>query len=240
MTNQRRGLLIDLSHTIEDGMITYPGLPGPVIGEHLSREDSRTRYREGTEFQIGKIELVGNTGTYLDSPFHRYAAGKDLSDLPLDSLADLDAVVVRPDITRSRAIEAESFSGTDLLGRAVLIDSGWSKHWRTPQYCLGHPDLTEDAARFLAKAGARLVGIDSPNIDSTDDGSRQVHTILLGADIPVVEHLCNPDQAPDSGFRFLAVPSKIRSFASLPRASLRHPQGRNCLTYRFAGSNDEL
>jgi arylformamidase len=216
MADQRRERLIDLSHAIEQGMTTYPGLPGPVIGDHLSREDSRSHYSEGAEFQIGKIEMIGNTGTYLDSPFHRYAAGRDLSELPLESVANLDAVVFRHDISAGRAIDSQSLSGTDVLGKALLIDSGWSKHWRTEQYCIGYPYLTEDAAWFLAKMGARLVGIDSPNIDSTDDGRRPAHTILLGADILIVEHLCNLDQIPDSGLRFFAVPPRIGSFGSFP------------------------
>src|ERR1051325_4823251 len=159
--------LIDVSHTIEDGMITYKGLPGPVICDYLSREQSRSVYAEGTEFQIGKIEMVANTGTYLDSPFHRYADGKDLSALPLSSLADLEAVVIRFQDDGERAIDASRFEGLDVRGKAVLIDTGWDRHWRSEQYFEGHPFLKMEAAQFLTDAGATLVGIDSLNIDDT-------------------------------------------------------------------------
>src|ERR1700731_3684304 len=172
--------LIDLSHTIEHGLVTYKGLPAPIICDYLSREASRKHYAPGTEFQIGKIEMVANTGTYVDAPFHRFAAGKDLAGLPLSSLAALDAVVFHPDLSRGRAIEAEALSGHAVSGRAVLIHTGWSRHWATERYFEGHPFLTAGAARFLAERGAVLVGIDSLNIDSIDDGSRPVHTVLLG------------------------------------------------------------
>jgi arylformamidase len=181
-------MLIDLSHTIEHGLVTYRGLPAPVVCDFLSREHSRAHYAPGTEFQIGRIDMVANTGTYVDSPFHRFAEGKDLAALDLASLADLDALVVRPDVS-GRAIDASAFAGLDVRGRAVLVETGWDRHWTTPQYFEGHPFLTEDAARSLVAAGAVLVGIDSLNIDDTDDGRRPVHTALLGADIPIVEHL---------------------------------------------------
>jgi kynurenine formamidase len=208
--------MLDLSHTIENGMITYKGLPAPIICDYLSREQSRQHYAEGTEFQIGKIELVANTGTYLDSPFHRYADGKDLADLDLAVLADLDGVVVRVAGAGSRAITRAAVGDLDVRGKAVLVHTGWATHWRTDQYFEGHPFLTEDAATHLANAGAVLVGIDSLNIDDTADGCRPVHTILLGANIPIVEHMCGLEQLPEAGFRFFAVPAKVQGFGSFP------------------------
>ena len=208
--------LIDVSHTVEDGMITYRGLPGPVISDHLSREASRSRYAPGTEFQIGKIEMVANTGTYLDSPFHRYADGQDLSELPLTSLVNLDGVVVRVTGSSTRAIAREAFRNLAVKGKAVLVHTGWNVHWRTERYPEGHPFLTQDVADYLAQAGAVLVGIDSFNIDDTADGSRPVHSILLGAGIPIVEHLRGLEQLPDTGFKFFAVPVKVKGFGTFP------------------------
>lgn len=208
-------MYIDLSHTIEHGMITYRGLPPPVISEFLSREASRIHYAAGTEFQIGRIEMVANTGTYLDSPFHRFSGGKDLTELPLASVANLEGIVVRiPD--GGRAIERSAFEGVPVTGKAVLIHTGWSKHWRTERYFEQHPFLTRAAAEFLVASRAALVGIDSLNIDSTDDGTRPAHTLLLHAEIPIVEHLCNLDALPESGFRFFAVPVKIKNMGSFP------------------------
>jgi kynurenine formamidase len=205
--------LLDLSHTVEDGMITYKGLPAPIICDYLSRERSRQLYAEGTEFQIGKIEMVANTGTYLDSPFHRYADGKDLSELDLAALVDLDGVVVR---AAGRAITRAAFGELDIRGKAVLVHTGWAAHWRTDQYFEGHPYLTEDAATHLANAGAALVGIDSFNIDDTADGRRPVHTILLGAEIPIVEHMRGLEQLPEAGFKFFAAPVKVKGFGTFP------------------------
>lgn len=207
--------LIDLSHTVEDGMITYQGLPAPVICDYLSRGASREHYSGETEFHIGKIEMVANTGTYVDSPFHRFADGIDLAGLPLDSLADLPGIVVRA-TESGPAIGMESFRGLDLKGRAVLVHTGWSRHWRTDQYFKGHSFLTGEAAAYIMEAGAGLVGIDSLNIDDTNDGSRPVHTQLLHANIPICEHLCNLEQLPDSGFRFHAVPVKVKAFGTFP------------------------
>lgn len=207
---------IDVSHAIEHGMITYKGLPPPVIRDYLSRVESKTRYAEGTEFQIGKIEMVANTGTYIDSPFHRYAAGKDLSRLPLSSIADLDGLVVRQTERKARAIDADVFKGLRLKNRAVLVHTGWAKHWRTDQYAEGHPFLTGGAAQFLVVQGVSLVGIDSFNIDDASDGTRPAHTLLLGAEIPIVEHLCNLEALPDEGFTFFAVPVKVKEFGSFP------------------------
>jgi kynurenine formamidase len=207
--------LIDVCHSIEDGMITYKGLPAPVIGDYLSREDSHTRYAPGTEFHIGKIDMIANTGTYLDTPFHRYARGKDLSQLDLYSVAYLDALVIRCHDVRE--IDETRFRDLEVNGKAVLLHTGWDKHWRTEEYSNGnHPHLTAAAATHLAKNGATLVGIDSFNIDSTADGNRPAHTILLGHDIPIVEHLCGLGDLPDTDFKFFAVPVKIKRFGTFP------------------------
>jgi kynurenine formamidase len=208
--------LIDLSHTIEDGMITYKGLPAPLICDHLSREQSHAHYAPGTEFQIGRITMVANTGTYIDSPFHRYADGADVADFKLASIALLDAVIVHADTAEGRAISRGAFDGIDVRGKAVLVRTGWDRHWRTDHYFEGHPFLTADAAMHLRDGGARLVGIDSLNIDDIADGARPVHTTLLGAGIPIVEHLCRLDAVPARGFRFSAVPPKVRGIGTFP------------------------
>src|SRR5689334_11813833 len=174
---------VDLSHTIEDGMITYKGLPAPLICDHLSREQSHAHYAPGTEFQIGRITMVANTGTYIDSPFHRYADGPDVADFELAGIAMLDAIVVRVTGTTSRAIPRSAFAAFDVRGKAVLVHTGWDAHWRTDRYFEAHPFLTADAATYLRDAGARLVGIDSLNIDDIADTTRPVHTTLLGAGI---------------------------------------------------------
>ena len=207
--------LIDVSHTIEDGLITYKGLPSPVICDYLSREESRAHYAPGTEFHIGRIDMVANTGTYVDAPFHRYPDGKDLSELPLSSLANLDTVVVRAE-SGQRTIGRSLFQNLAVAGKAVLVHTGWSRHWRTDQYFEGHPFLTKEAAEFLRDAGAVMVGIDSLNIDDTADLARPVHSTLLAAEIPIVEHLTNLDQLPDEGFHFFAVPVKVRAFGTFP------------------------
>ena len=207
--------LIDLSHIVEDGMITYKGLPAPIICDFLSREASREHYTGDTQFQIGKIELVANTGTYVDSPFHRFESGRDLSELPLESLADLPGIVVHA-TDAGRGIGVHSFHGIDLKGKAVLVHTGWARHWHTEQYFEGHAFLTGEAAAHLVGAGACFVGIDSYNIDDTDDGSRPVHTQLLRANIPICEHMCNLENLPESGFRFHAVPVKVKAFGTFP------------------------
>ena len=208
--------LIDLSHTIEHGLITYKGLPAPVICDFLSREQSKKHYAPGTEFQIGKIEMVANTGTYLDSPFHRFEDGHDLSQLELTSLADLDGVVVRHDHKEGREIGPSAFTDLDVKGSAVLVHTGWDAHWRTDRYFEGHPFLTKKAAELLVDQGAALVGIDSYNIDDTADLSRPVHTILLRAGIPIVEHMCNLHQLPPAGSKFFAAPVKVKGFGTFP------------------------
>jgi arylformamidase len=206
--------LIDVSHSIEDGMITYAGLPAPAITDHLTREDSRHIYAQGAEFHIGKIEMVANTGTYLDTPFHRYARGRDLAQLDLYSVANLDGIVVR---CAEREIGPAAFDGVDVKGKAILLKTGWDKHWSTEEYWSGyHPFLTADGATYLAKNEATLVGIDSYNIDSTSDLARPAHSILLGHDIPVVEHLCGLADLPDNGFKFFAVPVKVKRFGTFP------------------------
>ncbi|MFC5568552.1 cyclase family protein [Lysobacter yangpyeongensis] len=208
--------LIDLSHTIEDGMITYKGLPAPLICDHLSREQSRAAYAEGTEFQIGRIDMVANTGTYIDTPFHRYAHGHDLAGMPLPHAADLPGVVVRLAGFEGRAIDWQAFAATDVRGKAVLVHTGWDRHWRTDAYFEGHPFLTEKAALHLRDEGAALVGIDSLNIDDVSGGTRPVHSVLLGADIPIVEHLTGLAALPNDGFRFWAVPPKVAGMGTFP------------------------
>ncbi|KUP96852.1 cyclase family protein [Thermobifida cellulosilytica] len=209
--------LIDVSHQIVAGMTTYPGLPGPVIEDHLSFDDSQQSYALGTEFRIRRISMVGNTGTYLDTPAHRYRDGSDLADLPLEKVAALPGRVVD---AAGRGIGPEAFRGLDLAGRAVLIRTGWDRHWRTEAYgSPEHPFLTEEGAKALVEAGAALVGIDSVNIDDTSAGSggaRPSHSILLAAGVPVVEHLCLLDQLPEEGFQFFAVPVKIRGMGTMP------------------------
>ncbi len=208
-------MLIDVSHMIEDGLITYKGLPAPVVCDFLTREASRALYAPGTEFHIGKIEMVANTGTYLDSPFHRFADGLDIADLPLAGLVNLEGVAIRA-TGHGRALSPTLFHNLDLAGKAVLVHTGWDQHWRTDQYFEGHPFLTEATAVYLKEAGAALVGIDSLNIDDTADGRRPVHTTLLGNQIPIVEHLCHLEQLPDSGFRFFAAPVKVRGMGTFP------------------------
>ncbi|MBN8551555.1 MAG: cyclase family protein [Caulobacterales bacterium] len=206
--------LIDLSHVIEDGLVTYKGLPAPHVCDWLSREASRENYPPGTEFQIGQITMVGNTGTYLDTPFHRYADGEDLADVGLERLVDLPGVVVRA--PTDGAVEAEVFDGLDVAGKAVLVHTGWSRHWRAPAYYEGHPFLTAAAADRLSEGGARLVGIDSHNIDDTRAHTRPVHSRLLGDGILIVEHMCALDQLPDADFRFFAAPPKVKGFGTFP------------------------
>jgi kynurenine formamidase len=207
--------LVDLSHEVENGMITYKGLPAPIVCDFLSREASRKNYAEGTEFHIGKIEMVANTGTYVDSPFHRFADGIDLSELPLESLADLEGVTVHSR-KYGRAIPAEAFNGIELSGKALLIHTGWSQHWRMDQYYENHPFLTREAALHVADSGVAFVGIDSYNIDDTADGTRPAHTILLGKRIPICEHMCGLENLPDLGFRFHAAPVKVKAFGTFP------------------------
>ncbi len=208
--------IVDLSHVIEHGMVTYQGLPGPHICDFWTREGSAANYDDGSSFQIGRIDMVANTGTYLDSPFHRYADGKDLVALPLGSLADLPGIVIRRPHSHSIATDAADLEGLDVRGRAVLVDAGWDVHWRSDAYAADHPFLTAAAADRLVQQGAALVGIDSYNIDDTRTRSRPVHTRLLAAEIPICEHMRGLGQLPDSGFRFSAVPPKVAGMGTFP------------------------
>ena len=218
--------LIDVCHTVADGLITYKGLPAPVITDHLTREASKEFYAPGTEFQIGRIEMVANTGTYLDSPFHRYAEGSDLAGLDLYSLANLDGLVVRTLDPAAWRISADALKDQDLKAKAVLFHTGWDKHWKTEAYSEGkHPYLTADAAEYLAQSGAALVGIDSYNIDDTADRSRPAHSILLSQGIPIVEHLCGLGELPDRGFKFFAVPVKVKGMGTFPVRAFGIVQG---------------
>jgi arylformamidase len=208
--------LIDLSHTIEHGLITYKGLPAPIICDYLSREQSRAVYEPGTEFQIGKIEMVANTGTYVDCPFHRYEDGNDLSQVGLEQFANLAGIVIRANYREGLAIGKAAFEGKELHGRAVLVHTGWDSHWNSEAYFQGHPFLTEEAAVYLRQCGVKLVGIDSMNIDDTRGKSRPVHSTLLRANILIVEHLCNLANLPDEGFTFSAIPPKIVGMGTFP------------------------
>ncbi|HEU5292689.1 MAG TPA: cyclase family protein [Cyclobacteriaceae bacterium] len=208
--------LIDLSHVIEDGMITYKGLPAPIICDYLSREESKKRYDPGTEFQIGKIEMVSNTGTYIDCPFHRYADGQDLSEVGVERFAELEGIVIQVDLKNGSGIGKEVFEGLKLKDKAVLVNTSWSKHWRTDAYFENHPFLTEETAIYLRDEGVKLVGIDSHNIDDTKIKSRPVHTTLLKAGVLIVEHLCNLDQIPKGKFVFNAVPPKFKGVGTFP------------------------
>jgi arylformamidase len=213
---EQQTLFVDLSHAIVDGEVTYKGLPAPLVCDFMSRENSKEFYAEGTTFHIGRIEMVSNTGTYLDSPFHRFEDGTDISELDLAKLSGLDAVIVRVEGMEGRAVDRKTFLPVDVRGKAVLVHTGWAEHWGTDQYFEGHPFLTESAAVYLREEGAILVGIDSMNIDDTSNESRPVHTTLLGAGILIVEHLCNLDQLPASGFVFSAVPAKVKGIGSFP------------------------
>jgi kynurenine formamidase len=206
--------LIDLSHIIFDGLITYKGLPAPIICDYLSREKSRGLYETGTEFQIGKIEMVTNTGTYIDCPFHRFEHGADLAEVSLEQFANLDAITINA--CNVTTIGPEFFKGKDVRSKAVIVFTGWSKHWNTAAYFENHPYLTADAAQYLKEQEVTLVGIDSHNIDDTKGKSRPVHTILLDANILIVEHLCNLDKLPPDGYKFNAVPPKFKGVGTFP------------------------
>jgi len=216
MADRTEDRLIDLSHEVEDGMTTYKGLPGPHICDFWTREASAANYDDGATFQIGRIDMVANTGTYVDSPFHRYADGKDLAGLPLESQADIEGLVVRRPFENGLAVDADAFTGLDIRGKAVLIHTGWDRLWRTDAYFEDHPFLTEAAARVLVEGGAAFAGIDSHNIDDTRVPRRPVHTLLLGADIPIGEHLANLGSLPDQDFRFSAVPPRICGMGTFP------------------------
>jgi kynurenine formamidase len=215
MSHRRR--FVDLSHTIRDGLVTYKGIPAPIVCDFLSREASRQHYGGDTTFHIARIDMVANTGTYLDCPFHRFAQGEDLSELDLARCADLPGVLVRADYRERLEVAVEDFRGLDVAGKAVLIHTGWSRNWDTPVYFDGHPYLSAEAAAFLRDSGAALVGIDSHNIDDTQTrNSRPVHTVLLGGQIPIVEHLRGLEQLPPADFAFSAVPPKMAGMGTFP------------------------
>jgi arylformamidase len=208
--------IVDLSHEIVDGMTTHPGIPAPSISTFLTHEASTARYAPGTTFEIGRIDLVANTGTYLDMPAHRFPGGQDLADLTLERVVDLEGVLVDCRGAAERAIGPESFDGVDVRGRAVLVATGWDEHWGTPTYLSDNPFLTAAAAQRLVESGAALVGIDSLNVDSLTDPQRPAHTAILGAGIPLVEHLTGLGALPSTGWRFYAVPPRIRGMATFP------------------------
>jgi kynurenine formamidase len=216
MADPGKAQIVDLSHVIEHGMTTYQGMPGPHVCDFWSREASAANYDDGSTFQIGRIDMVANTGTYVDAPFHRFAEGKDLAELPLESLADLPGVVVRRPFGAGLATDAADFGGLEVAGKAVLVHTGWDRHWRTDAYFSDHPYLTAAAADWLVEQGAAFVGIDSYNIDDTRTRSRPVHTRLLGADIPICEHMTGLGKLPDSGFRLTAAPPKVSGMGSFP------------------------
>jgi arylformamidase len=219
------GTLVELSHVIRAGMITYPGLPGPEITPHLTREASRGHYSPGTEFAIGRIALVGNTGTYLDSPYHRYASGADLAAMPLERTADLPAVVVRVTGVQRRGIDVGALAALEVRGAAVLLHTGDDARFGSPSYAEDAHFLTEAGAAWLAGHEPALVGIDAVNIDDTADGRRPAHSLLLAAGIPVVEHLTGLGQLPPAGARFTAAPLRIEGFGTIPvRAFARLPE----------------
>lgn len=209
-------LLVDLSHTIEHGLVTYKGLPAPIICDYLSRENSKQFYEEGTQFQIGKIEMVANTGTYIDCPFHRFENGKDLSEVELKCFTDLDAIVMSVPFSETLKITEEHLKNYEIRNKAVLIHTGWDSNWNTEKYYENHPYLTEGAAIYLRDCSVKLVGIDSHNIDCTVGKTRPVHTILLGAEILIVEHLCNLYLLPKADFMFSAIPPKIKGMGTFP------------------------
>lgn len=211
-----RRRLVELNHVIQPGMTTYPGLPGPDVTPHLTREDSRASYADGTEFAIDRISLVGNTGTYLDTPYHRFAGGGDLSGLALERVADLPAIVVRTKGSGRRGVDAAQLAPFDVRGQAVLLHTGGDVNFGKPEYADDAPFLTDAGARFLAEQGAALVGIDSINIDDVDDKARPAHTVLLAAEIPIVEHLTGLEQVPPHGARFTAAPPRLAQLGTFP------------------------
>jgi len=208
--------IVDLSHEIVDGMTTHPGIPPPSITTFLTHEASRARYATGTTFEIGRIDLVANTGTYLDMPAHRFPGGQDLAGLALERVVDVEGVLVDCRGANERAIGPEAFRGVNVRGRAVLVATGWDARWGTPEYLSDNPFLSGAAAEWLVESGAALVGIDSLNIDSLADPQRPAHTAILGAGIPLVEHLTGLDALPPSGWRFFAVPPRLRGMATFP------------------------
>jgi kynurenine formamidase len=208
--------IIDLSHVITDGMVTYKGLPGPHICDFISREQSAANYDDGSTFQIGRIDMVANTGTYVDVPSHRFADGRDLSEMGVEAFANLPGIVVRKPFESGLAVDADAFEGLEVEGKAVLVATGWDRNWGSENYYSDHSFLTPEAAEYLVANGAALVGIDSHNIDDTRVRTRPVHTALLGAGIPVCEHMTGLGALPDSGFKFAAAPPKVKGMGTFP------------------------
>ena len=213
---ERTQRLVDLSHLIVDGMTTYKGLPGPHICDYWTREQSAESYDDGSSFQIGRIDMIANTGTYLDAPFHRYADGADLGAIALEQVAGLPGIIVRLPWENGLMVDTARFEGLDVAGKAVLVHTGWDRHWGSDAYCEDHSFLTAEAAQLLVNRGAALVGIDSHNIDDTRTKGRPVHTILLGAGILICEHMTNLGALPDEGFTFTATPPKIEGMGTFP------------------------
>ncbi len=216
MANSGEAKIVDLSHVITEGMVTYKGLPGPHICDFWTREASADSYDDGSTFQIGRIDMVANTGTYVDVPFHRFADGRDLSEVGIESYADLPGLVVRQPLEAGLGVDASAFADLDVRGHAVLVATGWDRHWGSDAYYHDHSFLTIEAAGLLAEQGAALVGIDSHNIDDTRVRARPVHTLLLGARIPICEHMTGLGALPDNGFRFTAAPPKVRGMGTFP------------------------
>lgn len=214
MDSTRR--LVDLSHPIVEGMTTYPGLPGPELSDHLTRADAEEQYGPGVTFHVGRISMVANTGTYVDSPWHRYADGRDLAGLRLDQVADLDGLVLDVTGSEHRGVDVDDVRELGVTGRALLVHTGWDRHWRTPAYGRDAPFVTRQAVEWLVEQEVALVGIDSVNIDDTGDRSRPAHSLLLAAGIPVVEHLRGLEQLPSEGFRFHAVPPPVERLGTFP------------------------
>ncbi len=211
--------IIDLSHPIDGSVPMFPGHPGPVIEEYLSRTSAAAHYASGTSFVIHRYSFLGNTGTYLDAPYHRFADGADLASLPLDRTAGLPGIVidVRPAVAAGRfGIGPEAVPAGDIAGHAVLLLTGWDAFWNTPRYLDRKPYLSAEAAALLRERGAALAGIDTWNIDDVADLARPAHTILLGAGIPIVENLRNLAALPPHGFRFFAPPLPFRGGSAVP------------------------
>lgn len=221
----RQPRLIDLSHVIESGQVTYRGLPAPLICDHMTFDQSHAHYDEGTEFSIARIDMVANTGTYIDTPAHRVRGGEDLADVGLDRIADLPGVVVRATNRNARALGPGLFEAIEVQGRAVLVHTGWDVHWGTDAYFEGHPFLTEAAAGHLRDRGVALVGIDSLNIDDISGGTRPVHSVLLHAGIPIVEHMTNLAALPQGAFRFTAAPPKVKGMGTFPVRAMARVEG---------------
>lgn len=216
MADLGKAKIVDLSHVITDGMVTYNGLPGPHICDFISREQSAANYDDDSTFQIGRIDMVANTGTYVDVPSHRFEEGKDLSEVGVESFAHLPAIVVRQPFESGLAVEAGAFDGLDVRGCAVLVATGWDRHWGSDAYYHDHSFLAVEAAELLIAGGVALVGIDSHNIDDTRVRTRPIHTALLGAGIIICEHMTNLGAVPDSGFHFTAAPPKVKGMGTFP------------------------